>query len=313
MTGSGEPRVSATATEWRTESRFYRRTPGVGWLVGLLLVPLLFGWLGWGALKPKVDMSVPDVSISAPDLPSLNFSPLSIFRNGKDFTLSGLIPDLGVKDKLLGALKAALGGDVNLIDKLDVAAGATTPGVEGFAGLFKAAADVPDFQFVVEGDSLTLTGTVPSEEARAAIVAAAKAGWPNLRIVNNMTLAGEAPSCSNLQVTVDAGLAAPVKFQTGSDKLTGDGEQQLARVIPALKSCPEVSLTVVGHTDNTGSDAINVPLSNDRAKAVAAYLVAQGIPADAVSSKGAGSAEPVASNDTEAGRAQNRRTEITVN
>ena len=50
-----------------------------------------------------------------------------------------------------------------------------------------------------------------------------------------------------------------------------------------------------------------------RAKSVAAYLVSSGIPADAVSSKGAGSAEPVASNATEAGRAQNRRTEITVN
>ena len=44
MTGSGDARVSATATEWRTESRFYRRTPGWGWLLGLLLIPLLFGW-----------------------------------------------------------------------------------------------------------------------------------------------------------------------------------------------------------------------------------------------------------------------------
>ena len=43
MTGSGDARVSATATEWRTESRFYRRSPGLGWLLGLLLIPLLFG------------------------------------------------------------------------------------------------------------------------------------------------------------------------------------------------------------------------------------------------------------------------------
>lgn len=313
MTGSGESRVGATATEWRTESRFYRRSPGAGWLLGLLLIPLLFGWLGWGALKPKLDVNAPDVSVSAPTLPSLNFSPLAIFRNGKDFTLTGMLPDLNVKEKLLGALKAALGGGVNLIDKLDIAAGATTPDFGGFGGLFKAAVDVPDFQFVVEGDTLTLTGTAPSDEVRAAVEAAAKAGWPNLRIVNNIILTGEAPSCDNLQATVDADLAAPVKFQTGSDKLTADGEQQLARVVPALKACPDVKLTVVGHTDNTGNDAINIPLSNDRARSVAAYLVSQGIAADAVSSKGAGSAEPVASNDTEAGRAQNRRTEITVN
>lgn len=313
MTGSGESRVSATATEWRTESRFYRRSPGTGWLLGLLLIPLLFGWLGWGALKPKLDVNAPDISISGPKMPSLNFSPLSIFRNGKDFSLTGMVPDLNVKEKLLGVLKAALGGGANLIDKLDIAAGATTPDFDGFGALFKAAVDIPDFQFVVEGDTLTLTGTVPTEEARAAVAAAAKAGWPNLKIINNIILKGTTPSCDNLQATVDADLASPVKFQTGSDALTVDGQQQLARVVPALKACPNVNLTVIGHTDNTGNDAINIPLSENRAKSVAAYLVSQGIPADEVSSKGAGSAEPVASNDTDAGRAQNRRTEITVN
>lgn len=313
MTGSGESRVSATATEWRTESRFYRRSPGVGWLLSLLLIPLLFGWLGWGALKPKLDVNAPNVSVSGPSMPSLNFSPLSIFRNGKDFTLTGFLPDLNVKEKLLGALKAALGGGANLIDKLDIAAGATSPDFDGFTGLFKAAVDVPDFQFTVEGDTLTLSGTAATEEIKAAVEAAAKAGWPNLKIVNDITLKGEAPSCDNLQSSIDADLATPVKFETGSDKLTADGEAQLARVVPSLKACPDVKLTVTGHTDNTGNDAINIPLSDDRAKSVAAYLVAQGIAADSVSSKGAGSAEPIASNDTEAGRAQNRRTEITVN
>ena len=310
--------MGAGETEWRTESRWYRRSPGIGWLLGLLLIPLLFGWLGWGALKPTGTATAPEVGVTVPSAsvgvskPSLSFSPLSILRNGRDFTLTGLLPDLRMKERLFGALKAALGANVNLIDKLDVAAGATTPDVDGFAGLFTAAADIPDFRFVVQGDSLTLTGTAPSEEVKAAVGAAAKAGWPNLRITNNITIKGEAPSCDNLQATVDAGLAAPVKFQTGSDRLSADGQQQLSAVIPALKACPNVKLTVIGHTDNTGNDAINIPLSDGRARAVAAYLVAQGIPADAVSSKGAGSAEPVASNDTEAGRAQNRRTEITV-
>ena len=104
-----------------------------------------------------------------------------------------------------------------------------------------------------------------------------------------------------------------MKFQTGSAALTTDGQQQLAAVITAVKACPDTKLTVIGHTDNTGNDAINNPLSENRAKSVAAYLVSQGIATDAVSSQGAGSSEPIASNDTEAGRAQNRRTEIMVN
>lgn len=315
MTGSGDSRVSATATEWRPESRYYRRSPGWGWLLGLLLIPLLFGWLGWGALKPKVTVDGPNVSVSAPNvsMPGLNLSPLSILRNGRDFTLSGILPDLASKNSLLAALKAALGGGVNLIDRIDIAAGANAPGFDGLAALLKAATDVPDFHFTVEGGRLTLTGTAPSEDVRSAVEAAAKAGWPNLEIVNNIAIKGAAPSCDNLQATVDADLAAPIKFQTDSATLTPDSQQQLGTVISAVKGCPDVKLTVVGHTDNTGNDAINKPLSLDRAKSVAAYLVSQGIPAAAVTSEGAGSADPIADNNTAAGRAQNRRTEIKVN
>lgn len=314
MTGSQDAKVSATATEWRTESRYYRRSPGWGWLLGLLLIPLLFGWLGWGALKPKVTVSAPSISVTAPSVsvPSLNLSPLSILRNGRDFTLSGILPDLASKNSLLSAMKAALGGDVNLIDRIEVAAGAKAPGFDGLGALLKAAVDVPDFHFTVEGGTLTLTGTAPSEDVRSAIEAAAKAGWPNLEIINNITIKGAAPSCDNLQTTVDANLAAPIKFQTESAKLTPEAQQQLANVVSAVKACPDVKLTVTGHTDSTGTDAINNPLSEDRAKAVAAYLVSQGIPADSVNSKGAGSSEPIADNNTAAGRAQNRRTEITV-
>ncbi|MCH9722123.1 MAG: OmpA family protein [Actinomycetia bacterium] len=314
MAGSSDGRGSGTATEWRAESRYYRRAPGWGWLLGLLLIPLLFGWLGWGALKPAASVSAPNTSATAPSMstPTLNFSPLSILRNGNDFTLSGILPDLAVKNGLLAALKAALGGGVNLIDKIDIAAGAVAPDFDGFSALFTAAADIPNFQFTVEGATMTLTGTAPSEDVMAAVEAAARAGWPNVQIINAMTVAGAAPSCDNLQATIDASLAAPVKFQTGSDRLTADGRQQLAPVIAAVKECQGTRLTVIGHTDNTGNDAINNPLSENRAQSVEDYLVAQGIPADSVTSQGAGSTEPMAGNDTDAGRAQNRRTEIMV-
>lgn len=314
MTGSGDNRVSATATEWRTESRYYRRSPGPGWLLGLLLIPLLFGWLGWGALKPKVDVTAPSIGVTAPNvsLPSLNFSPLSIVRNGKDFTLTGILPDLASKNSLIAALKAALGGGVNLIDKVDIAAGANAPTFDGMAGLLKAAGDIGDFRFTVEGGTITLNGTAPSEEVKAAVEAAAKAGWPNVEVVNNIIVKGQAVSCDSLQSTIDAELAVPLKFDTGSDKLSQDGISELAAVVSSLKACSDSKITVIGHTDNTGTDAINNPLSEARAKSVAAYLVSQGIPAESVTSKGAGSSEPVASNDTEAGRAQNRRTDIKV-
>lgn len=73
---------------------------------------------------------------------------------------------------------------------------------------------------------------------------------------------------------------------------------------------PNVRVTVVGHTDSTGSDQINDPLSRERALAVRDYLGARGVSSSRVSITGRGSHEPVASNDTEQGRAANRRVEI---
>jgi outer membrane protein OmpA-like peptidoglycan-associated protein len=67
---------------------------------------------------------------------------------------------------------------------------------------------------------------------------------------------------------------------------------------------------IIGHTDNTGSDAINNPLSVNRANAVRDYLLARGVPAARITTEGHGSYEPVADNTSEAGRARNRRVEL---
>ena len=317
MSGSGDARVSATATEWRTESRYYRQSPGWGWLLGLLLIPLLFGWLGWGALKPKVDVSAPSIAVTAPSMsvPSLDLAPLSILRSGNDFTLTGELPDLSTKNSLLAALKGALGPGVNLIDKLTITAGVSAPDLSGIAAEFTAAADITDFGFELSGNTLTLTGTAPSEEVRAGVEAAAKAAWPNVQVLNNIKVraAAAAGSCGNLQSSITAALSTPITYETDGATLTAGAKAELAAVANAIKACPDARITVIGHTDNTGTDAINVPLSNNRAGSVAGYLASQGVPAGSIASKGEGSSNPVAGNDTADGRAQNRRTEITVN
>ncbi|MBX3607818.1 MAG: OmpA family protein [Piscinibacter sp.] len=73
---------------------------------------------------------------------------------------------------------------------------------------------------------------------------------------------------------------------------------------------PAMRVRIVGHTDSTGNDAINNPLSIDRAQSVRDYLAARGVAPSRVETEGRGSREPVADNGTEAGRAQNRRVEI---
>lgn len=99
-----------------------------------------------------------------------------------------------------------------------------------------------------------------------------------------------------------------VSFDTGRADIKPQMRPVLDEVSRNLD--PNVHVTIVGHTDNTGSDAINDPLSRERAMAVRDYLGARGLSPSRVSVAGRGSREPVASNDTESGRAANRRVEI---
>ncbi|HET7792484.1 MAG TPA: OmpA family protein [Rhizobacter sp.] len=78
----------------------------------------------------------------------------------------------------------------------------------------------------------------------------------------------------------------------------------------SLQGDPNVRVSIVGHTDSTGSDAINNPLSVERAQSVRDYLAGRGFPPSRVETSGRGSHEPIADNGSEAGRAKNRRVEI---
>jgi outer membrane protein OmpA-like peptidoglycan-associated protein len=103
-----------------------------------------------------------------------------------------------------------------------------------------------------------------------------------------------------------------VLFDTGQFTLKPGAKEKLAKISGILLAHPGLQLSVEGYTDSVGSDDFNQTLSDQRASAVRTYLVGQGVPSDAVSAQGFGKSEPVASNDTAAGRQQNRRVELVV-
>ncbi|HEU4578739.1 MAG TPA: OmpA family protein [Polyangiaceae bacterium] len=111
----------------------------------------------------------------------------------------------------------------------------------------------------------------------------------------------------NLVVTLSG-----VVFDTGGHNLSADARKRLDVVAHALKDNPTRAVTISGYTDNRGRSETNRALSQKRADAVKAYLERQGVPASRLASEGRGDANPVASNDTEEGRADNRRVEITM-
>ncbi len=103
-----------------------------------------------------------------------------------------------------------------------------------------------------------------------------------------------------------------VFFATGKATLKKESKTELENLLKLLNDAPTLKLEISGHTDNTGSDAVNQKLSERRAKAVVDYLVKNGISADRLTFKGYGSSEPVADNKTKDGRQKNRRTEFKV-
>jgi len=101
-------------------------------------------------------------------------------------------------------------------------------------------------------------------------------------------------------------------FAFDSDRITAEGEAILDEAVSVMNRYPEMNVRVEGHTDSVGSEAYNMGLGQRRADSVRDYLASQGISSSRMTTRSFGESVPAASNDTDAGRAQNRRVEIIV-
>ena len=122
---------------------------------------------------------------------------------------------------------------------------------------------------------------------------------PNIQVINRG---------SYLQVIMPEGIL----FATGSAAVSGTAQNDLYAVARNLNQYPNSRVEVVGHTDNTGSAALNADLSQRRAQSVAGILAAAGVSSQRLIATGASFNQPIASNNTPEGRAQNRRVEILI-
>lgn len=107
-------------------------------------------------------------------------------------------------------------------------------------------------------------------------------------------------------------IPSDISFATGRSDISASLRPVLDRFAESLRANPTTDIRIVGHTDSTGSDAINDPLSLQRATSTRDYLVDRGVGSTRIQVAGRGSHEPIASNDTAEGRARNRRVEIFV-
>ena len=111
-----------------------------------------------------------------------------------------------------------------------------------------------------------------------------------------------------IQVTFDSGLL----YDFNSDAVKSEAQANLRELSASLEKYPDSELLIVGHTDSVGTAEYNQGLSERRAMAAARYLAAQGVSGDRIATRGLGETEPISSNDSESGRAANRRVEVAI-
>ena len=111
-----------------------------------------------------------------------------------------------------------------------------------------------------------------------------------------------------IKVTFDNGIL----FATNSSQLSASSRDALTKFATSLKNSPETDITIYGHSDNTGTRAVNERISKERADAVANFLVGNGIARNRITTEGLAFDQPVADNSTAEGRAKNRRVEVYI-
>lgn len=162
-------------------------------------------------------------------------------------------------------------------------------------------------------------GKATGSTARGAIIGAAIGGVAGAVIGRQMDqqadeLEGQLEGATverygeGLLVTFASGLL----FDFDSDVVMGNAQTNLGNLAKSLEKYPNTDVLIVGHTDATGTDTYNMGLSQRRAAAAKVFLVSRGVPTDRVRTEGRGESEPVASNETAEGQAQNRRVEVAI-
>lgn len=193
MTGSGQP---------RREARYYRLRPGAGWLAAAVLVPLLLAVIGWadayrdtGVVEVTAPVVSPSASLTPQPAPNATSAPsptpprplgtFSIVRSGAGFTIGGQMPSASEKDGLVQALSMAMPGGA-IVDQLTVDPAVRAPDIAALGGVFGVIPEIEGFTLRCDGTTVTLSGTAPRSQVRAAAESAAAAAWPKLKIVNDI-------------------------------------------------------------------------------------------------------------------------------
>jgi OOP family OmpA-OmpF porin len=271
------------------------------------------------AATPSQDPSEPADQTPTPQVVEAAIAPFSLSRTDTSFTVSLAVQDQPTKDAIVGEVRALLKDGSNFDDKITVDPNSGLANAAPVTALLRALSTATgDASVSYDGATVKLSGRVADQATKATAARAAATAVPGAVIANQLTVPEIAkPPISEACQTFDTRLAQlttqnKIVFLSGTAIVNDASRPSVLRAAALLKTCETARVEVAGYTDNLGSTSSSLPLSQQRADAVKTELVRLGVPAERMSSRGYGESDPVASNDTAAGRVANRRVEIRV-
>ena len=259
----------------------------------------------------------PTPSPSPTEAPAL--ASFEVGRTNSSIRVQAAVKDQGVKDAIAAQVDKVLGEAREFDDRITIDAATGLQDATALSALIHALAiGTGDASVRYDGTTITLTGKVPDQATKATVARAAAKAVPGAVIADQLqTPAPPKPAISEACRTFQSRLSEfsrqhSIIFLSGTSIVNNASKPTVVRAATLLKSCSTVRVEIAGHTDNLGSPASSLPLSEQRAVAVKATLVRLGVPATRLLAHGYGETFPVASNNTPAGRIANRRVELRV-
>jgi OOP family OmpA-OmpF porin len=247
-------------------------------------------------------------------------APPYIFQAYKDpvavtLTLTGYVPDNNVHAAIAAAAARKFFSE-KVVDNLKASVGAPSGFAAAVVPALGALSRLSTGTLVVSDREVKLSGDAFFDAAAAQIRSGLPKEFPQgFQLKADISVK---PAVAPVDATVCQQLFSEllakgkIRFESGRASIDPDSAGLLDRLTETALRCPTADIEIAGHTDADGEDAFNQALSEKRAQAVMDYLVKAGLPAGRFTATGYGSTQPVASNDTDDGKAQNRRIDFLV-
>ena len=247
-------------------------------------------------------------------------APPYIFQANKDpvavtVTFSGYVPDDVVHGALISAATRKF-FDEKVVDQLKASVGAPVGFANAATVALSALSRVSTGSLVIADREVKLSGDalygIAADQIRASLATELPKGWKATGDISVRPAANMVDATVCQQLFGELFRKGSIRFETGRATIDPDSISLLDHLVETALRCPAAGIEIAGHTDSAGDAAANQALSEKRAQAVSDYLVKAGLPLERLSAIGYGDSQPVASNDTDEGRAQNRRIEFVV-